>query len=438
MIRFSTKRLWRSSFQCLVAAVIFSVVPAAAGAARYSYNGHFSGRFGEHLKSPVDPASERLEMSFTQKAQFSKRWKSAFGFSAWYEGVYASRKDAYPEAVRDLDASDLRFRDVFLEYTASHLSLKVGNQQAVWGEAFGYFYSDIINPKDLRDGLFGDFSDVRLQVPMVNAKILFSKFSLQGIFIPKPFFNMMPTPGNDYSVPLSWFAPAQSVRIYRQTSLPIQSGNEEYGGRATLNVRGFDFSVFYFNYFDRSPFYTVNVTTQMPQTLALDENHSRVHSQGMTLTKEFRGFVFRAEGLTTSNRILPTLRNGILSQVECENVVYVIGMDVPPFSGFNLGVQFSQDLLSGKPDGLLRTRDQSLASMRIQRNLFRDHSLEILAAYSAADRGARYQLNYLIPLNGSFETRIGVDGFTGPATSDFGRLQNATRAYILLKYYLKG
>jgi hypothetical protein len=44
-----------------------------------------------------------------------------------------------------------------LQYKRNKFQLRFGNQQLVWGEAFGFFFADIINPKDTREfGLGGD------------------------------------------------------------------------------------------------------------------------------------------------------------------------------------------------------------------------------------------------------------------------------------------
>ena len=48
------------------------------------------------------------------------------------------------------------------------MRVRVGNQSVVWGEAFGAYYADIVNPKDLRQSALGDVATWRLPIPMVN------------------------------------------------------------------------------------------------------------------------------------------------------------------------------------------------------------------------------------------------------------------------------
>jgi hypothetical protein len=408
-----------------------------------SYEGDFGGDLAGHLHTPQDLASQKLQLSLNQKAVFSPEWRTELGFSAWDETSFATVPSRYTGSVIRDDSRDLRLRNAFVQYKSDLFFLRVGNQQVVWGEAFGFFYSDIINPKDLRYGLFGEFSDIRLQTPMVNAKLTLSNFSLQAIGIPKPYFNIVPSPGNDFAYPFYRVLPIPNIQINRETSLPIGLENAEAGARASYLIDRLDLSVFYFNYYDRDPWYVIDSSTQLPTSLVLDERHSRVQSYGLTATDDFGGFVMRLEALTTRKRVLPIVVPdpvyGItLSTTQLDDYIYVVGIDIPTWEKWNLGFQWSQDILSQNVPGLLRDRIISLASVRLQRPLAFNHSLELLYTYSTRDHGQRGEFNYLIPLSGNLETRFGFDVLGGPASAIFGQNYEATRGFISLKYYLRG
>ncbi|MFL5813169.1 MAG: DUF1302 family protein [Bdellovibrionia bacterium] len=408
---------------------------------KYGYEGIFDAIIAGHLHAPKDLASQKLNFQFEQNATYGSDWKGALGFSAWDETSFATVSERYSGSVIRDDSRDLRLRNAYVQYHSDGFFLRVGNQQVVWGEAFGFFYSDIVNPKDYRYGLFGDFSQIRLQTPMVNAKLTFSELSLQAIFIPKPYFNILPSPGNDFAFPYQSSFGVSNFSIQRETTLPISSNHMEAGARVSYLLNRLDLSVFFFNYMDRDPWYTISADSQLPTNLVLQEHHSRVQSFGLTATDEIESFVFRVEALKTQNRTLPVVVNTPfgtgLSTSQLDNYIYVIGMDVPPMDKWNLGFQWSQDILSKNEPGLLRQQTVSLASLRLQAPLFKNHSAEFLYTYSVGDAGQRAEFNYLIPLSGTIETTLGIDVLGGPQTSAFGSIYQATRAYVLFKYFLK-
>ena len=440
MTRVSAKRASvnnRSSFATpfILLCLVQLVFQTAHARSSYTYDGDFEAFGAAHLLSPGGPQAERLSLAFEQKATFSKKWSGVIGFSAWDDSVYASAPTRYSQQLASEDSLDVRFREAFIQYKSDNFLLKMGNQQVVWGEAFGNFYSDIINPKDFRNGLYGDFNRVRLQIPMINSKVIFSKFSIQGIYIPIASFDILPQPGSDY-FPVKDFTPFQSLKIHRELGNTIAKSQSEFGGRATVLLGGWDFSVFGFNHLDREPYYSINPATTAT-TLSLDEIHSRAMTYGATLTKDLGFTVLRFEGVKTAARTVPLLTPGSASSVKTDESIYVVGLDLPTISEFNFSAQWSQDKLNTQAIGLLRSPVQSLISFRIQKPLFRKHDLELIYTRDVADRGERAQLNYMIPISGSLESHFGVDFFAGPPESDFGRITKASRAYVMLKSYIK-
>jgi len=41
--------------------------------------------------------------------------------------------------------------------------VRLGRQQIVWGEAIGTFVTDVVNPKDFREFVLPDFSELRIR-----------------------------------------------------------------------------------------------------------------------------------------------------------------------------------------------------------------------------------------------------------------------------------
>ncbi len=420
-------------FPLLFALLLVCGQPLFARSFKLNYEGNLKADFAEHTRPPINPAAETLGASFQQNAAYLNNWTAALGFSAWNEFVYKSERFSGQQAARD-DSHDVRVRNAFVQYHSNRLMLKLGNQQVVWGEAFGFFFSDIVNPKDLRNGLNHDFSDIRLQMPMTNAKFVFGNFSLQGLAVHRPQFNLLPSPGNDFAFPYQKSLAMADVQVAREAAKPLSLPNQEYGVRASALMDGLDLALFYFNYFDRMPWYTVE---PHPTSLVLQEHHSRVNTAGLTATQELNGFVIRLEGLRTAGRALPVIVPSGLSSVTLDNSVYVVEIDAPAWNKFNFGVQWSQDILAHAPSGLLRPKTDSMASLHLQRPLLNSHSLELLYTYDVADFGHRIQAGYVVPLSKSVESRLGGEIYSGPLASQFGQISQVSRAFVFLKYFMR-
>ena len=113
--------------------------------------------------------------------RFAERWSLLAGARGYAEAAYGANRGRYSDAVRERDSHELLMRDFYLEYKSGTALVRLGNQQVVWGEAFGFYFADIVNPKDLREYGLGDLTDQRLQVPMLNAKLLFSRTQCTGL-----------------------------------------------------------------------------------------------------------------------------------------------------------------------------------------------------------------------------------------------------------------
>jgi hypothetical protein len=197
-------------------------------------------------------------------------------------------------------------------------------------------------------------------------------------------------------------------------------------------------SAYYFSYFDRNPYYNVSSQSNLPSSLVLDENHSRIDTTGLTATADLDGFVLRGEYLVSHNRIFPAFTGNNLLQVKTDETVYVLGVDFPTVYNISGGVQWSDSHLNDGPTGLLRPADQTYLSARLQWTFHQTQSLDLLYIYEPADAGERIQLEYLLPMTQKVELHMGADVLDGPGDSEFGRIRRGSRAYITLKSFFRG
>lgn len=430
MSLFLTKNLLTTSF---LLGFLFSL---AANAAKYSYELDFDARYGVHTLGEPNVATNRQTFQYEQKSDFNNLWSSVLGLRVEVEGAYSSLPERYGTGdVGKYESQTFLPRDNYLQYKNGALRVRAGYQQVVWGEAFGLYYADIVNPKDYRNAGLGDLSRNRLDIPMVNAQWIYSESSLQLLFIPWPAFDLLPSSGSDFnSLQLPPAALALPVKIERNPTDPPTRG--EYGFRWSKQLNGFDFSFFYLNYFDRLPVYRITTLTS-PLSFDLIPEYKPLQSAGTTLTVDLNGYLVRSEIVQHFDREYNTIDGSSnLSSAKSNELVYVVGLDLPPRDRWQVGFQYSESRLKNA-NWLLRKNTQSLVAARVAKQFQSDVLVETLVSYYTSDSSELLQASVTLPISNQTEFLIGADRFEGNTTSELGRFKNASRAWVMLKTTLK-
>lgn len=411
-------------------------IPAQAAVKAY-FSASFDGRLAQHTYAPNDGASRRFGLALEQKLTFNSNWNAVIGGQNWYETIYTAEK--YPLQLRNEDSQELRFNDTYLQFKSDHWRIQLGYQQIVWGETFGSFYADIVNPKDLREGVPGNLSKIRIATPAANFRYINKRFSAQAIFLPQPFSNVLPLPGSDYfPTDLAQRAGFQDMVVHRERSMDWTTRNGELGGRVSQTLGNFDLSLLYFNYLDRNPYYLIGPGSSYPQLIVLDEAHSRVDSTGGSLAADFAGYVFRGEAVFTRAKLVPLISTNTILTVPVEEMAYAVSLDFPTWKRVNFTIQYSDSRLSKPGDYLLRARQIQYLSFRARANILSASSLDVISTISTQDPSARNQIEYTHPLSNVTELRVGVENYVGSIPSEFGKLARSNRAYLSLVAQFNG
>ncbi len=427
----SIKNLWRISW---LFGFLTSTAHAAADYEAF-YRLELNSRLAYHLFAPQDLASHRHTLDLEQRVK-SGPWAAVLAAQVLAETAYASNP-RYDQVARS-SSQELSARDIYLQYKDPNWLIRAGNQQVIWGEAFGFYFADIVNPKDRRDFGLGELSRQRIPVPMLQLKHLFGKSSAQLIYIPKPYFNKEPYTGSDFGNVYRDLFPEGKVNVSDERSLPLVDQNGEAGFRATTMIRGVDLSAFYFYYHDRMPNYRLSVTNPSPLELNLDGYHSRIHTGGITATTEIAPFVFRMEGLHTVDRQFDSVRDGTYSAARSGETTAVLGVDYTKIANWRLGMQLSDTYLTENIPGSLTPKNRPLLTWLLSGPIYREQTLEVILSYVANDGSSLAQIRYLTPLSSQIELLFGADILMGGSQSQFGRFKSASRGYVLLKGYLLG
>ncbi|MFZ3228774.1 MAG: DUF1302 family protein [Pseudobdellovibrio sp.] len=402
---------------------------------KYDYQLGFDTRYGIHMYGAPDVATNRHTFEYQQKAQYNKEWSSVIGVRTEVEAAYAANTARY--SVGDVAKNDSQSffpKDNYLQFKSDTYRLRLGYQQVVWGEAFGSYYADIVNPKDFREVGLGDLSRNRLASPMVNMQWIYSATSLQLLYIPKATYNLLPSAGSDFNSFKQMAGLPASFTVQR-TPNNVQTRGEA-GARYTQQISGLDLSLFYLNYYDRMPVYSLQAGALPTDVIAVPE-YKPLQTGGLTATFDLSGFLVRSEVLQHFNRELNTTTDaGGISSEKTNEFIYVIGLDLPPLDKWQVGLQYSESRLK-KGTWLGRENSQSVASLRIAKTFANNTSLEVLMTDFTLDSSTLTQFQAVLPISNRSEFLVGIDKFDGKLTSELGRYRDASRAWLMFKLFLQ-
>ena len=174
---------------------------------------------------------------------------------------------------RDRLQNEDRLREMYGVLVVNKLTLKLGLQQIVWGEAVGLRLMDVINPLDMRRQFnVRDYADTRRGLTALRAtydidpvRNWFAEFvwvpdfkkDLLDVSDPNPMFGTRNING-PWSIPLPpasftpWGAPVIPVITqHKPTRYSFNSSN--YGGRMGIELGGFFITLNYFHFFNHNP-----------------------------------------------------------------------------------------------------------------------------------------------------------------------------------------
>lgn len=243
----------------------------------------------------------------------------------------------------DVNGNDVDVRAAAIDLSAGSFRLATGFQEIAWGETFGFFPADIVNPRDYRDPLFTDPSWVREPVFAANAQLFLGSLTLQGVFVPVPRNNRLPEVGSAYdpSSSLSAALGGLPVRVADLPDFKLEDAgrDSEFGGKASyLFDFGLDAGLIYYRHWNRNIVYELRQTTT---AATLVPSSVQVDTVGFTASQAVDAFVFRADALANFGepQQLPTFAPPPLQT----HYQVIFGSDVNLPNDWTLGGQFHSD-----------------------------------------------------------------------------------------------
>lgn len=439
-MRVSLPRKPCPSFWAVLLAILLCAPVLGKSAFDLSYSLRMSARTAFHLSSAADLAMNRYTLEGEQHVKHGG-FSSVIAGRAYAESAFAMNP-RYNAAVRGIESQEFTPRDVYLQYKGHGMQLRVGNQQVVWGESYGFFFADIVNPKDTREGgLGGDLAAQRIAIPMVNLLWFLGNGSLQLLYIPKPFLNMTPAQGSDFAPDLASLFPGATVTTTDERIRAMALDQSEVGIRGSYMLAGWDMALFFFNYFDRRPSYRPSINGT---DVTLRGVHDPIQSFGFTGTKDLDTWVARFELLYTRNRPVDAYVQNLINPTQSfytalsDEFVGVIGLDYTQWREWHLSFQVAQDSYFKAIPGSFVPQHATNLSLVLGGSLFHNHEMNVIASYTPNDGSSLWQFSYMVPVSSRLEASFGAYLFEGGGSSQYGAFSRANRAYIQLKGFFGG
>jgi hypothetical protein len=433
----------------LATALVLTLVTAAggqeperAGAAEGGKGLRVRGRVAEEvayrLHDPGDISKLRTTGWLDGKYTLSEAVSLRLATRAWYDAVFHAT-DRYPANVERDQKADVSLREAILAVSRGDLDVRLGRQQIVWGEAIGTFVTDVVNPRDFREFILPDFSELRIPIWALDATYRLTEgVSFEGVWTPDTRSHTLPKRGAEFqfaSIPFRFRNPV--IRLpdaQDEWSLARSEG----GFRLSALRDGWDTSLIYYDGADKSPVLFQRRLPQPtgPDVIALVPGHPRLHIVGATLGKSVEPVVVRGEiALTIGKRYETTDLGDRDGVVRRDTLDYLVGVDYTFFAQVDAALQISQKILAGPATNLTRgaVEDQVTTSVALRLTTgFLDNSLTPTVLFvvnvNRADFRLSPRIDYLV--GGAMTLSVGADLFEGRPRTLYGQFDRNDRVWL--------
>src|SRR5713226_4380660 len=403
--------------------------------------GRLAEEFAYRLHDPGDVSKLKTLGWLEGKYAFSDTANLRLATRGWYDAVFDAT-DRYPANVeRDqkTEKNYLDLREALLSASRGDLDVRLGRQQIVWGEAISTFVTDIVNPKDFREFVLPDFSELRIPIWALDFSYrLATNVNFEGVWTPDTLHNKLPKQGAEFQ-----FAPIPYR--FRNPVVRLPDNRDEFslsrsegGVRLSALVRGWDASLLYYDEADKNPVLRQRRVSQAfgPDVIVLEPEHPRLHIVGVTLAKSVEPVVFRSEVAVTVGKQYsttdPLSRDGIVRR---DTIDYLVSADYTFFSAVDATLQVSQKVLTGSAAhltyGAVEARVTTSVALRLTTGFF-DNTLNptVLFVVNAnrADFRLSPRIDYLVA--GAVTISVGADIFEGARHTLYGQFDRSDRVWL--------
>ncbi|MBY0470711.1 hypothetical protein K2X30_06035 [bacterium] len=227
---------------------------------------------------------------------------------------------------------EVEIRSLNLGYAQGDYKLTFGFQEIPWGETFGFYIADLVNPKDLRDPILNELGWIRVPVFALNAQYFLDKTTFQFILTPVPRNPRVPLRGSNFDI-FPEGIPSQDLRSFDLSRMDEEA---EWGGRVSqLFSSGLDLGLMYFQHWNRTPVYELISGSQIAPAQV------RVNTLALTASQALNQWVIRMDSIATLGQPIPDINLGAPRRVLDWQTI--VGTDYSPSDSWTFGAQYHKE-----------------------------------------------------------------------------------------------
>lgn len=397
--------------------------------------GRLAEEFAYRLHDPGDVSKLKTLGWLEGKYTLSESANVRMGVRGWYDAVFHAT-DRYPANVRRDQETDLSLREAILTLSRGNLDVRVGRQQIVWGEALSTFVTDVVNPKDFREFVLPDFTELRIPIWALDASYRLARnVTLEAVWTPDTMHNRLPKKGAEFQFQGPEFRFRNPVVRLPDDEDEFSLARSEGGLRLSALRDGWDVSLIYYDQADKTPVFFQRRVPQPPRpdVVVIEPRHPRLHIVGATLAKSVEPVVLRAEVAVSVGKRYETTDpldgDGVVRR---DTLDYLIGVDFPLIWDVDAALQLSQKILTGDATNLTRpgVAAQVTTSLALRLSTgFLDNTLNpsVLAVVGVERGDLRVSPRLEWLLGGSVSMAIGADIFEGARRTLYGQFDRNDR-----------
>lgn len=386
-----------------------------------SYTSEESENYGQLTRAQIEQSAE-----VTQNLHVLNqlRWTSNSLMSDLSQKSPVNKKDNF----------SVYLGENFIKYKSENWIAQFGYQEVVWGEAYGFNYADIINPKDLRQTFFNDAGESRLPLLLFNGKYFFSEGdfsgSMQFLYSPEPRFSK--------TLPVELFVgdflPQPHLTVIKEKT-PKLFESSDIGGKLGASYSGFDFSLFYFSYLEREPHYIMNSASLTDVTI--NEKHSKVNSSGLSVAKTIYDFVLRSDIVYTQDKPYNYLLNSELKTFSSDSLNALISLDTPTYNDFSGVLVLARSHLVDILPLSFRQQNEQYMVGKITKKFASEKTLDLIYVHEFDHAGHSVQTSFNWPINSSTDLKLGGEFYFGENSSNLKKYQKINSLFFSLKNFIQ-
>lgn len=334
------------------------------------------------------------------------------------------------------DELELGFRQAYMDLYFDSFDIRIGKQQIVWGKGDGVFITDIVSPKDMREFLLPEFSEIRVGVTSLKFNYYSGNSTFELVWIPVFTPTQMPDENSIWSIKPNY--PLPYSIDYSNSDVKNKLSNSEIFTKYSLLSSEIDFEIMAGYSWDDDPTFhsekILNPANGIVDSVILKPEHHRLATLGGSFSTTIGPVVLRGEGAYYNGKHFQSTNPKYSDGTEEKDYIhYLLGIDYS-IGDLKLSTQFIQQAILDYNDYLLNDEFENTMTFLASMDFLRETLNVELFSYIGLDNGdalVRPKVTY--DFIDGFQIQLGANLFFGDE-GQFGRFDKNDMIYTKIKY----